>query len=152
MPTKNYGKILNVTYTRTYDGDTSFFDLTNTHPVFGQDIGIRVLGVDTPEIRSKANCEKEFAYEARNFVETLLKNAISIDLNNVGRDKYFRVLANITYDGKDLSHELFKYHLAVPYDGGTKATVDWCAQQELFHQTEWYIKEHGETGTTEGDL
>lgn len=152
MPSKTYGHILNVIWNRTYDGDTSFVNIPGLHPVFGLEIGIRVRGVDTPEIRSKANCEKEFAYEARDFVETLLKNATSIDLNNVGRDKYFRVLANITYDGKDLSHELFKYYLAVPYDGGTKETVDWCAQQALFHQTEWYTKTHGDTATTEGDL
>lgn len=39
------------------------------------------------------------------------------------------------------------------YDGGTKATVDWCTQQELFYKTDWYIKTQGETKAMDkGDL
>ena len=33
-----------------YDGDTFKIDLPSQHPLFGDDLSIRVLGIDTPEI------------------------------------------------------------------------------------------------------
>jgi micrococcal nuclease len=38
--------------------------------------------------------------------------------------KYFRLVADVYYDGKKLADILIKNKLAVEYDGGTKAK-DW---------------------------
>jgi len=45
-------------------------------------------------------------------------------LHNLGRDKYFRVLADVMIDGKNLTDLLIKKGLGKPYDGGTKSS--WC--------------------------
>lgn len=53
-------------------------------------------------------------------------HASHIVLHRSTRGKYFRIVADIIYDGKSLSGYLLDNGLAVRYDGGTKPHVDWC--------------------------
>lgn len=87
---------------------------------------MRVLGIDAPEIKGRDTCEKEAALKARDLASNLLKSAQRIDLVNIGRDKYFRVLADVTVDHRSLGKILINERLAVPYDGGHKDRVSWC--------------------------
>lgn len=115
-----------VKYLSNYDADTIKFHIPKTHPLFGDKINIRVKGVDTPEIRTNDECEKYHARTAKRLVENLLKNAKRIDLNNIQRGKYFRVVADINLDGKSLKEYLLKNNLAYEYDGGQKNKINWC--------------------------
>lgn len=115
-----------VKYIRNYDADTVTFNIPDAHPLLGQNISVRVTGVDTPEIKTKNICEKQKAREAKKLVTSLMMKAKRIDLVDVRRDKYFRILADIQFDGKSLSKYLLKNKLAYPYDGGTKEHKDWC--------------------------
>ena len=115
-----------VQYIKNYDGDTVTFNIPRVHPLIGKKINIRVFGVDTPEIKSKSKCEKQKAEEAKKFVHHLLKKAKRIDLEKVKRGKYFRIVADIRFDGKSLTEYLLKSRLAYPYIGGTKLKRDWC--------------------------
>ncbi|MDA8793603.1 thermonuclease family protein [Bacteriovoracaceae bacterium] len=115
-----------VKYIKNYDADTITFNIPSVHPLFGKNINIRVIGVDTPEIRTKNKCEKNKGRNAKRLVKNLLKQAKRIDLVNVKRGKYFRVVADVLIDGKSLSSYLLKNGLAYAYDGGTKKKVDWC--------------------------
>lgn len=115
-----------VEYIKNYDGDTVTFNIPNTHPLLGKKISVRVLGVDTAEIKGKGKCEKESARTARRLIESKLKNAKNIELRNIKRDKYFRILADVYSDGESLAEILIKNRLAVQYYGKTKNKVDWC--------------------------
>jgi len=115
-----------VTYLKNYDADTVTFKIPNVHPMLGYKISIRVRGIDTPEIRGKTDCEKAAAKKAKEFVRLELVGARLIELHAVGRGKYFRLVANILYDGKNLTEELFKKGYGYPYEGGTKEVIDWC--------------------------
>lgn len=115
-----------VKYLRNYDADTVTFDIPGVHPLLGKSISIRVRHVDTPEIKGKLPCEKDAARTAKRLIENLLKSAKRIDLKNVDRDKYFRVLADVEIDGKSLKDYLLKNQLAYAYEGGTKEKVNWC--------------------------
>jgi len=115
-----------VKYVKNYDADTITFNVPGVHPLIGKKINIRVQGVDTPEVRTKNKCEKEKARNAKKLVGNLLKNAKRIDLQNVSRGKYFRIVADVIIDGKSLSYYLLKNGLAYSYDGGTKKKVNWC--------------------------
>ena len=42
------------------------------------------------------------------------------------KDKYFRILADVKVDGRDLKEILLKNDLAYEYDGGTKKQKNWC--------------------------
>lgn len=115
-----------VEYLSNYDGDTITFNIPHTHPLFGTKISVRVRGLDTPELRGRPTCEKDLAKVAKERVQTLLSKAKRIDLTEIGRDKYFRVLANVVVDGQSLSTILLEQNLAYQYDGGTKRKVNWC--------------------------
>ena len=121
MAEENYGDINNVEYVRNYDGDTITFNIKQLHPIIGKEISVRVRGVDTPEIRGKCIEEKTLAKESKIAVKNELENAKKINLKNVDRGKYFRILADVKYDGKDLSSFLINNNFAVPYSGGTKS-------------------------------
>lgn len=115
-----------VKYIKNYDADTVTFDVPRVHPLIGKKMNVRVMGVDTPELRTKNKCEKDKARNAKKLVANLLINAKRIDLTNIQRGKYFRVVADIIIDGKSLSHYLLKNGLAYAYDGGTKKKINWC--------------------------
>jgi micrococcal nuclease len=117
-----------VKYIRNYDGDTLTMEIPGVHPLLGEKIGVRVRGIDTPEIKGKRPCEKDSARNARKLVEAELKNAKRIDLVDIGRDKYFRIDADVIVDGRNLGELLIKNNLAYRYDGGTKQIIDWCGR------------------------
>ncbi len=125
---KSYGNFNNVRFVKNYDGDTITVDLKNQHPLFGDDISVRVAGIDTPEMRGKCAQEKELAREAKKIVSDLLENARTVKLKNVRRGKYFRIVADVYAGRKNVADVLVKKGLAVRYDGGTK-TYNWCSSK-----------------------
>ena len=116
-----------VEFVDNYDGDSITFNVSKVHPLIGDHVKIRIFGVNTAEMRSSDACERDVAYRAQALVEKELTKAKRIDLVDVGRGKYFRVLAEVIFDKKSLSQMLLQRRLAVRYDGGTKPIVDWCS-------------------------
>lgn len=92
----------NVQYVRNYDGDTITFNIDNVHPLIGKEIRVRLNDIDTYEIVSKDPKAKKLALEAKVYVETIMKRAKRIDLLNVKRGSFFRLIADVSVDGKDL--------------------------------------------------
>lgn len=119
-----------VEYLGNYDGDTTTFNIKDVHPIIGKRISVRVNGIDTPEIKGKLPCEKEAAQVAKLEVENFLKNAKRIDLTNVAREKYFRILADVIADGQSVGEILLQKKLAYPYQGKTKEKLNWCAYKK----------------------
>ena len=117
--TVNVTRIISV-----YDGDTLWVDIDELSDIVGKNIAIRILGIDTPEIKGQCEKEKQLAIKARDFTRHYLSNASSIQLSNLKRDKYFRLLANVYADGESLAAALLANNLAVRYSGNKKS--NWC--------------------------
>jgi len=115
---------------RVYDGDTFFVTFPDLPAVFGENLGIRINGIDTPELRTSSKHEKFLAEQAKQTLAEFLYNAKSIELRNVKRGKYFRLVADVIVDNEEVADKLIEYGLAVPYDGGTK-TKDWSQESEV---------------------
>lgn len=115
-----------VKFLKNYDVDTVKVEIRNVHPFLGHNAGVRVKGIDGGEMKGSTECEKRVARIAQKLTENLLKNAKRIDLQNIEKEKYGRILADVIYDGKNLKDILLQNGVAVPYDGGKKQTVDWC--------------------------
>ena len=107
-----------------YDGDTFRADIRGLPDIIGKNIAIRILGIDTPEIKGKCEEEKIVAIKARDFARKALFNAKIITLKNLKRDKYFRLLADVYFDDTDLADALLVNNLAVKYSGKKKSS--WC--------------------------
>jgi len=121
----HFGNIQDVKYVRNYDGDTITVDIPGYPSIIGEDISIRINGIDTPEMRGKCNKEKALAKIVKLRVKSILSAAQSIELRNIQRGKYFRILADVWVDGRSIERILIQENLAVPYHGGTK-TFEWC--------------------------
>ncbi len=101
---RTYGTLTDVKFIRCYDGDTCTFTIPGVHPLFGEKISVRFRGIDTAEIKGKCPEENARAREAKKLVNQILSQTSRIDLVEVGRGKYFRILASVVADGKDLSY------------------------------------------------
>ncbi len=121
---ENYGNVTVSEVTSIYDGDTFRVTIQNWPPIVGNRIAVRVKGVDTAEMKGKCEKEKQFARKAKQFTVEKLRSGKVIELRNVQRDKYFRVLADVYIDGKSLGNDLIKAGLGYQYSGGTKKS--WC--------------------------
>ena len=102
------------------DGDSFTVEMPNWPEYLGQSIGIRISGVDTPEMRSRNPHEKAMAIEARRFLHSILNSGGVITLHRIQRDKYFRLLADVEVDGHNLSLLLIKAGYARRYVGGKR--------------------------------
>ncbi len=122
---KSFGDHKGAVYLRNYDGDTITFNLPGLHPIIGEEISIRVNGIDTPEIKGKCEKEKYNAQQAQQMVADFLKDAEQIVLKSMERGKYFRIAADVIIDGENLADVLVEAGMAVRYDGGKK-THKWC--------------------------
>lgn len=109
-----------------YDGDSFFIDLPNEHPLFGKRMGVRVSGIDTPEMKTKDSCEKKKAIAAKALLEKLFKSAKRIYIVDAKKDKYFRILGTVQADGKDVAQELINAKLGYSYHGEKKPKRNWC--------------------------
>jgi len=107
-------------YVSVYDGDTVFFDICNWPAIVGKRIGVRVNGIDAPERRDKNEKVKALAAEARMFVVQTLKDSEVVELRNMQRGKYFRIVTDVYVDGQNLGDMLVDKKLAKKYDGKGK--------------------------------
>lgn len=114
---KTYGNLIVSELVSVYDGDTFTVNLKGLHPIIGESIRIRLLGVDTPEIRDPNPKVKQLALQAREFTKSALLSAHTIYLMDIRRDKYFRIVADVYLDDCRLSELLIDAGLGKPYDG-----------------------------------
>ena len=80
--------------------------------------------MDAPEIKGKCQSEKEAARKAKQYTVQALRSARSIELRNMERGKYFKVLSDVYVDGRNLSDALIEAGYARSYDGGKR--MGWC--------------------------
>ena len=123
--TKNYGHLNNVEFIECYDGDTCYFNIPEWHALVGERLPVRLLGIDTPEIKGKCQQEKLLAKQAKHWINERLHNAKQIELRQIQRGKYFRVVAEIWADGENINQALINKSFAVTYQGKNK-TFDFC--------------------------
>ena len=117
---RSYGDAVVERVTSIYDGDTFRCDIAGWPPIIGHRIGIRINGIDTPEMRDPRPEIRELARQAKMFTVGKLRSAKRIELRNMKRGKYFRIVADVHVDGKSLAQMLLEAGLAKPYDGGKK--------------------------------
>lgn len=121
----NYGNAAISKVISIYDGDSFKATITGWPALIGERIGIRVNGVDTPEMRGKCDQEKLLARKAKQHTVAMLRSGKVITLENMHRGKYFRIVADVYIDGESLSESLIRSRLGVTYHGKTKSK-DWC--------------------------
>lgn len=110
--------------TSIYDADTFRANIVGWPAIVGELVPISVQGSDAPEFRGKCQEEKEKARLANQATVAMLRAGEAIELRNIRRDKYFRLLADVYVDVENLAEHLLPSGLAVKYGGGKKSS--WC--------------------------
>jgi len=121
---KRFDDVVVSQVTSIYDADTFRVDIDSWPDIIGSRMSVRVLGVDAPEIRGKCDSEKKSARLAKKFTVNFLREGSYIELRNMQRGKYFRILAEVYVDGFNLAEALIKAKHARPYTGGKRK--GWC--------------------------
>ena len=110
-----------------YDGDTATIAIDLGFGLRITKQKIRILGIDTPEIRTKDPLEKAAGYLARDKAAEFCSLAIdSITFLSLEweRGKYGRLLGDFQRsDGLKLTEYLVEHRLAVPYEGGSRGKL-----------------------------
>jgi endonuclease YncB( thermonuclease family) len=119
IPDIQYGKVIKV-----YDGDTITIatPLHNGYLVPHIDVykfTIRILGVDTAELKTKCPIEHQKAILVRDALSTMILQKV-VTLTNISYDKYGRLLCNVYYNDINIAEWLLSQQYAVPYYGGKK--------------------------------
>jgi len=95
-----------VNFSKCIDGDTLKVKKSK------EEITVRMLAIDTPELDKNGNKGEYYANEASEFTCNKIKNAKKIeleyDINSDRTDKYDRVLAWVFVDGELLQDDLVK--------------------------------------------
>ncbi len=121
LTTANYkDEIKDFRVVKVRDGDTFVINIENIPDVFGKNIAVRIRGIDTPELNDSRDEIRNIAIKAKEELEKLFNSGNKIILYNLGRDKYFRLLASVKVDDIDVAEYLIKKGLAKSYDGGAK--------------------------------
>lgn len=125
LPITSWGKE-NPQIKRVIDADTILISAPFIPKPLKQQIPLRLTGVDTPNIKRFANCDREakLGEEAKRFVVDVIGKSKKQEIKFVGMDKYNRILGQVYLDGKNLSDILLENGLAKPYTGGKKES--WC--------------------------
>lgn len=116
---KIYDASVTCTVDHVHDGDTFCVSIPYWPAVAGQNIDVRIFGIDAPELHDIRPDIKAIADQAKDLLTQLIDKK-EVTLKNLRRDKYFRILAEV-YLGEDLiADKLLAANLVRPYDGKKK--------------------------------
>ena len=119
--TANYkDEIKDFTIIKVIDGDTFLINIENVPDVFGKEIAVRIRGIDTPELNDSREEIRKISIQAKEELEKLLTSGEKVILYNLGRDKYFRLLASVKVGDVDVAEYMINRGLAKSYNGGAK--------------------------------
>ena len=114
---------------RVIDGDTVDVDIDLGFGIWQMNERVRIMGIDTPESRTRDKIEKKFGLAAKAKLKSLLgpKPVLQTTISKKGEDmkgKFGRVLGDFLVDGKLVTEIMCKTGHAVPYFGGAKADTE----------------------------
>ena len=115
---------------KVVDGDTVDVDIDLGFGVWLKDERVRIMGIDTPESRTRDKVEKKFGLAAKARLKELLGPTpiLKTQVGKGGEDmkgKFGRILGDfLTEDGKKCGELLIKEGHAVKYTGGAKEDVE----------------------------
>ena len=118
-----------VTIKRVVDGDTVDVDIDLGFGVVLKDERVRVMGIDTPESRTRDKVEKKFGLAAKARLKELLgkTTVLKTQINRNGEDmkgKFGRILGDFsTEDGRMITDIMVEEGHAVAYFGGSKEEI-----------------------------
>jgi len=116
-------KVVKVVY-----GDTVDVDIDLGFGVWLRDERVRIMGIDTPESRTRDKVEKVFGLAAKKRLKELLKNGavLKTQVNKNGEDmkgKFGRILGDFMVGDEMVTDIMIQEGHCVAYFGGSKEEI-----------------------------
>ena len=114
---------------RVVDGDTVDVDIDLGFGIVLSNERVRIMGIDTPESRTRDKVEKKFGLASKARLKSLLGKTgiLKTQINKNGEDmkgKFGRILGDFTTkDGRMVTDILVEEGYAVAYFGGSKEEI-----------------------------
>ena len=113
---------------RVVDGDTVDVDIDLGFGIWQMNERVRIMGIDTPESRTRDKIEKKFGLAAKAKLKSLLgpNPVLQTTISKKGEDmkgKFGRVLGDFLQNDKSVAKIMCETGHAVPYFGGAKANT-----------------------------
>ena len=116
---------------RVVDGDTVDIDIDLGFGIWMHKERVRMMGIDTPESRTRDKVEKTFGLASKDRLKELLPigstQHLKTEIDRSGEDKkgkFGRILGDFIVDEKRCTDILIEEGHAVAYFGGSKDEVD----------------------------
>ena len=116
---------------RVVDGDTVDVDIDLGFGMWMHKERVRMMGIDTPESRTRDKVEKKFGLASKQFVKDMMpvgsKQVLKTQIDRSGEDKkgkFRRILGDFLIDGKKLTETMIKEGYGVVYTGQNKDQVE----------------------------
>ena len=113
---------------RVIDGDTVDVDIDLGFGIWQKNERVRIMGIDTPESRTRNKIEKKFGLAAKAKLKSILGKitVLKTTINKKGVDmkgKFGRVLGDFLQNDKSVAKTMCETGHAVAYFGGAKANT-----------------------------
>ena len=110
---------------RVIDGDTVDVDIDLGFGVWLHKERVRVLGIDTPESRTRDKEEKKYGLAAKAFVKDFFRigDVVLTTKKYDAKGKFGRILGDFKCNGRTLSKVMIEMHHAVEYHGQSKEDI-----------------------------
>jgi micrococcal nuclease len=115
---------------RVVDGDTVDIDIDLGFGVWLKKERVRMMGIDTPESRTRDKEEKKFGLAAKDFVKNKMPvgsvQILKTEIDRSGEDKkgkFGRILGDFLFDDERLTDMMVAEGHAVAYFGGSKEEI-----------------------------
>ena len=117
-----------VSIVKVVDGDTVDVDIDLGFGMVYKKQRVRMLGIDTPESRTRDLVEKKFGKASKKHLKELLESAESITLISHDKGKFGRILGELFVHEEgikvNVNEQMITDHHAVPYTGENKDLVE----------------------------
>ena len=110
-----------VEVTRVVDGDTVDVDIDLGFGMTYKKQRVRLMGIDTPESRTRDLEEKFYGKQSKKFLSSVLKSKV-VTLLSHDKGKFGRIIGELFVEGDDMSVNqlMIRENHAVPYFGQSK--------------------------------
>ena len=115
-----------VSVVKVVDGDTVDVDIDLGFGMSYKKQRVRMLGIDTPESRTRDLVEKKFGKASKKHLKGILEAAESIELVSHDKGKFGRILGDLFIGSNETSvnQQMIDDHHAVAYTGGNKEETE----------------------------
>ena len=112
----------NVKITKVVDGDTVDVDIDLGFGMTYKKQRVRLMGIDTPESRTRDLVEKLFGKASKKHLKELLCEG-QVSLVSHDKGKFGRILGELYVNGESINQKMIDDHHAVDYGGGNKDEI-----------------------------